>query len=102
MTPVYEKNMLKHIIVYCIDITEIKNKEVVISKQYQALEHLPIGVALLNDDGNYTYINAFHANLFGYEVEEMIGKPWAILYDKEEVGEIFTIYFPQLLTNGTW
>ena len=102
MTPVFEDNVLQYVIVYGIDITEIKNKELEMSKQYLALEHSPVGIALLNNEGNYTYSNSYHAKLFGYEVEEMIGKPWGILYNDDEVSKISTKYFPELMANGIW
>ena len=42
------------------------------------------GLALLDSDGNYVYLNPRHARIYGYEVEELLGKPWQTLYSEEQ------------------
>lgn len=102
MTPVFENGNLQYVIVYGVDITELKNKEDIITKQYHALESSPLGIALLNKEGKYFYMNSHHANVFGYTSEELMGKTWDVLYAEIEAKSISEIYFPDLMANGTW
>jgi PAS domain S-box-containing protein len=102
MVPVSEKGKLLHVISYCIDRTELKTQETLILKQHQALDNAAIGLSLLDKQGNYFYMNTYHAQIFGYQVDELIGKNWTNIYDDEEVKKISTDYFPQLIANGFW
>jgi PAS domain-containing protein len=47
-------------------------------------------------------MNTYHAQIFGYQVDELIGKNWTKIYDDDEVKKISTDYFPQLIANGFW
>jgi PAS domain S-box-containing protein len=44
------------------------------------------GIAILNEKGEYTYLNIAHAKIYGYSsINELIGKTWKILYDTDEL-----------------
>ena len=68
----------------------------------RAIDHGLEGVAILNKDGCYTYMNPAHAEVYGYTVEEMIGQSWQTLYTPEWVDKINRFYFPILLAQGHW
>jgi PAS domain S-box-containing protein len=68
----------------------------------RAIDHSLEGVALLNKDGCYTYINPAHAEVYGYTVEELIEQPWQTLYAPEWTDKINRFYFPILLAQGHW
>jgi PAS domain S-box-containing protein len=67
-----------------------------------ALDHAIDGVALLNRDGHYTYINQTHADLYEYDKAELIGESWTRLYTPEWAVKIDEEYFPILLREGRW
>ncbi|MDD1772046.1 MAG: PAS domain S-box protein, partial [Methanomassiliicoccales archaeon] len=68
-----------------------------------AIESSIDGIALLDPDGRYVYLNQAHAAIYGYgSVDELIGKSWKVLYD-DEVGRNFENNFmPILFREGRW
>ena len=67
-----------------------------------ALDHGIDGMALLNRQGHYTYMNQAHAEMYGYEPTDLIGQPWTVLYTAEWLNRIQESYFPILLAQGHW
>ena len=68
----------------------------------RAIDHSLEGVAILNKDGCYTYMNPAHAEVYGYTIEELIGQSWQTLYAPEWADKINRFYFPMLLAQGHW
>ena len=60
------------------------------------------GIAILNENGEYIYLNEAHAEMFGYTVNELIGKTWEVLYKPNDIEYFKTIVFPIIFTNGKW
>lgn len=60
------------------------------------------GIAILNDKGEYIYMNEAHAEMFGYSVNELIGKTWQILYKEKDVEYFINEVFPIIEQNGKW
>ena len=72
-------------------------------KQLLALENAFDGIALLDKEGQYIYMNKSHAQLFGYqEGSELIGKSWKHIYNKDYASVIENQVFPLLEKNGNW
>lgn len=72
-------------------------------KQLLALENAFDGIALLNKEGQYIYMNKSHAQLFGYQDgSELLGKSWKHIYNKEYASVIENQVFPLLEKNGNW
>jgi PAS domain S-box-containing protein len=84
------------------DITEQKYEHEALVQLQRAVEHGMEGLALLNADGLYTYMNPAHAALFGFEVEELIGKSWKELFGPEQQATIEQYHFPFLQVDGYW
>jgi PAS domain S-box-containing protein len=84
------------------DITEQKSQHEALVRLQRAVEHGMEGLALLNADGLYTYMNPAHAALFGFEVEELIGKSWKELYGSEQQVTIEQYHLPFLQVDGYW
>lgn len=59
------------------------------------------GVAVLAD-GCYVWLNDMHSKIYGFSMDESIGKSWKMLYDDDEIQRIETLIFPELLANGSW
>jgi PAS domain S-box-containing protein len=61
------------------------------------------GIALLDSDGTYTYLNEKHIIHFGYQTEgELLGKSWRTIYPQHEIERIEQNIFPQLIRDGKW
>lgn len=60
------------------------------------------GVAFLDQNGCFTFMNRAHAAIFGYQPEELIGRSWKTLYEPEWASRIEQEYFPVLLETGHW
>jgi PAS domain S-box-containing protein len=72
-------------------------------KQFAAIENAFDGIALLDRDGIYFYMNKAHAHLFGYEqASELVGKSWKSIYDADYAEKIEKEVFPQLMSAGYW
>ncbi len=67
-----------------------------------AIDHSAEGVALLDGDGRYTYMNQAHAAMYGFIVEQLIGKTWRELYEPKVVSHIEQEIFPRLVRQGHW
>jgi PAS domain S-box-containing protein len=69
----------------------------------QALDASMDGMALLDADGLYVYVNAAHAAVYGFaNREELIGQSWRILYDEEGLNYVDEYVFPVLQDQGRW
>ena len=60
------------------------------------------GIALLDENGIYIYMNRAHEKMFGYSEGEMIGKSWTILYSDKDVVNFVDTVFPEIERNGFW
>ena len=67
-----------------------------------AVDHGMEGVALLDGEGRFTYLNQAHAALYGFTVDELIGRTWRDLYEPETILWIERQVFPLLLREGQW
>ncbi|AXR78438.1 PAS domain-containing protein [Natrarchaeobaculum sulfurireducens] len=69
--------------------------------QSAAMEASMDGIAILDGD-EYVYMNQAHADVFGYDVDDLIGTTWHQLYDTEEIERFEHEVFPQLVDDGEW
>ena len=67
-----------------------------------AMEAAMDGIAILDADGEYVYMNESHADVFGYGPEELIGRNWRRLYDADETARFDEQVFPELERTGEW
>jgi two-component system sensor histidine kinase/response regulator len=84
------------------DITEQKREHEKLVQLQRAVEHGVEGLAILNADGWFTYMNPAYAALYGYDVEELIGKPWKELYGPDQQATIEQDHFHFLKLVGYW
>ena len=68
-----------------------------------AIENAFDGIALMNDAGNYYYLNEAHCKLFGYEsAEDLLGKSWTTIYAPDYAKKLSENIMPLVMTNGNW
>jgi len=67
-----------------------------------AIETAREGIAILDDDGQFTYVNREYADLYGYEPRELIGGHWDRLYPEEDVSEVYEEILPTVEERGIW
>jgi PAS domain S-box-containing protein len=85
------------------DITGRKQMEVKLKQQADAMGTATDGMAILNEEGEYVYLNKAHAKIYGYENEgELIGKSWRILYDSDVIQRFEQEFMPELSREGSW
>jgi PAS domain S-box-containing protein len=72
-------------------------------KLLSTIENAMEGIALLDENGCYVYVNKEHATMFGYESShEMIGASWQTIYAEPEIATIQNEIFPLLAQQGFW
>ncbi|TQD26426.1 PAS domain S-box protein [Methanolobus vulcani] len=85
------------------DITIRKKTEEKLRERTYAMEASVDGMAILDERGVYSYVNAAHARIFGYDnPEEIIGNKWAILYNPSEIGLFNSTILPEFKKKGKW
>ncbi len=93
----------KQIVVVVQDISDLKANEQELRQQLAAMEASADGIAIVKENGIFTYSNNAHAKIFGYSnADEMVGKSWKDLYDREVVDFVESTVVPIVLAEGTW
>ena len=60
------------------------------------------GIAILDSEGKYVWLNKAHEEMFGYEHKELIGQSWTVLYKKKDLADFATNVFPIIEKEGKW
>ena len=98
-----EKGNTEYIVGYGLETTELKRFQDINTTQQTAIEKAMDGMALLDANGVYYYMNLSHARIFGYDSpSELIGKTWTEIYHQPEIDRISNDLFPLLMQNGYW
>lgn len=84
------------------DITERKEREAELERQFAAMEAAMDGISILNEDLEYSYMNQAHADVFDYDADELLGSSWRRLYGDDETVRIEQEVFPVLESEGEW
>jgi len=71
--------------------------------KHLALDLAEEGIALLDAQGAYTYLNRAHVELFGYTAEaELLGRKWHVFYGEDEIARLEQEAFPVIASQGSW
>ncbi len=103
-TPMHdEQGNLVGIIGVSMDITERKRSEELLRQQSAAMTASMDGVAILDENGAYVYMNGAHVSMFGYDhPAELYGRTWKALYDERELERLLRDVEPTFRENGQW
>ena len=81
---------------------EKRRAEIDRHRQRALLETTQDGIALVDEDGTFGYVNGSYAALYGYDPAEMIGESWAMLYPEEEAAFVREEAVPAARSEGYW
>ena len=85
------------------EATERKQREQRLNAHLKAMEASIDGMALLDDDGEYSYVNEAHADIYGYDdPEAFAGESWRMCYDDDTVAQFEDEILPTLFAEGSW
>jgi PAS domain S-box-containing protein len=85
------------------DITDRKLLENQLKQQMAAIEASMDGIAILNEGGEYFYLNQAHATIYGYDSpDELLGKSWRSLYHDSEIAWFEQEVLPIMAATGRW
>ncbi|MEY3220838.1 MAG: hypothetical protein RIT27_2195 [Pseudomonadota bacterium] len=62
-------------------------------------ENTHIGVCLIDDRGRFVKMNRAYADLYGYQVNELVDKPFTVILPQKRHDEAIRDYFAQLVSN---
>jgi len=92
-----------HILNITRDITDRKRADAELRQQSDAMNAAIDGMAILNEEGEYVYLNKAHIMVYGYErAEELIGKSWRVLYDSDSLQHFDQEIMPEFSRKGYW
>lgn len=81
----------------------LKLIEETLQERLNIMEAAIDGIALLNKNGEYIYLNQSHAKVFGYQNKnELLNQNWRQLYYPEEVERLESEVFPLLQQKRYW
>lgn len=85
------------------DITQRTLAEEKLKIHTRAMEASIDGMGIMNGEGVYTYVNKAYARIFGYNSpEELINRPWNMLYGEPEAEKLSGEIIPGLRLTGEW
>lgn len=85
------------------DVAEQRRNEQALQQQATAIKASIDGIAILDANQTYVYLNESHARIYGYDsTQELIGKNWRLFYDEAEISRFEQEIFPTFLTSGHW
>lgn len=84
-----------------INIHVKKEAERTLQHQQIAISNAVEGIAVLDAEGKYVYINKAHVELFGFRSEKaLLGKSWKMLYEEDEQQRIANDFMPVMREKG--
>lgn len=85
------------------DVTDRIEREHSQEARSKAMEASIDGMAVLDQDEQYTFVNQAHAYIHGYDdPDSMVGESWQICYEPDEIARFVETVLPLLYENGSW
>jgi PAS domain S-box-containing protein len=88
--------------VFSREVTDRRRREADLLVKSAAMEASMDGIAVLDADFEYTYINEAHAEIFGYDRADLRERSWRLLYDDPEADRLEREGLAALETDGEW
>ena len=71
-------------------------------RQLDAIETAQEGISILDEDGEYIYVNRAYADLYGYDPADIVGEHWELVYPDEETERTHEEILPAVERDGQW
>uniref|UniRef100_UPI003EBA954A PAS domain S-box protein n=1 Tax=Halobaculum sp. EA56 TaxID=3421648 RepID=UPI003EBA954A len=71
-------------------------------RHLDAIETARDGISILNEHGEFIYVNKKYADLYGYKSGEMVGEHWSLIYPDDEIQRAREDILPQVEEMGYW
>ncbi|WP_415379601.1 PAS domain S-box protein [Halosimplex sp. TS25] len=98
-----EDGEVTEIVGYIEDITERKERERELAARSAAIEQASDGMAILDENGVYEFVNQAHADVYGYDdPSAFLGETWQMCYDADERERLTEEALPALANEGDW
>lgn len=97
--------LLEEGLIYAIarDVTALKQVEEALHRRSAAIEAATDGIAVLDSNGAYIYMNQAHTHVYGYSNSaELLGKTWQTLYSADELERFDRQIMPEFRAKGWW
>ncbi len=65
-----------------------------VTRGFHAIETAHDGISLLDEDGQFIYVNEAYADITGYDREELLGSHWDRLYPDDELDRAYDEMLP--------
>lgn len=83
---------LKQVVVTFIDISELKQAETTLREMSEVMQNAVSGIAQLDLEGRYQYVNKAYAEMAGYHPEDMIGMSWEMTIQPCQLAQVHQAY----------
>ncbi len=91
------------ILAFMTDITKKMQDERALVNLKTATENSIDGIAILDKNQRYIFLNEAHAKIYGYDsYKELLGKSWETLYREKELQDFENRIMPEFERNGFW
>ncbi|WP_338906453.1 PAS domain-containing sensor histidine kinase [Salinibaculum marinum] len=85
------------------DVSERKARERELQAQSTAIEASIDGMAILDTDEEYAFVNQAHADIYGYDTPDaFLGETWQMCYTEEEATRFEEDVMPTLFEENSW
>lgn len=76
--------------------------EKLVERAFRAMDRSREGIALLDEDGEFIYVNGEYCEIVGYDQTELIGAFWELVYPDEQAQRIYDQILDSVPVNGHW
>ncbi len=85
------------------DISDRQHAQEVMQRQLAAMEAATDGIGIVNQSGEYIYVNKAYVEIYGYNSPtELIGKTWREIYYPDEIARFESDISAIIQQNGRW
>ena len=103
VVPLSPERPREGVLISRLDITERKLGEEELTTLYRAMDASVDGLAIIEADGSFLYINPAFAHLHGYEAPvELVGRTWRDLYPDSQWADLQDLIRAALDRDGYW
>ncbi|MBV0923011.1 PAS domain S-box protein [Halomicroarcula limicola] len=85
------------------DVSDQRERQQQLEARSTAIESATDGMAILDEDEGYTFVNQAHADVYGYDSPEAFyGENWRMCYGRAEAERFEREVMPILAADGEW